>query len=269
MRLILKTMVSNSSELPFLWMMFDEAANFADLIIVTEFDQTHSGLPKPFIFEGHLTEFSSAFPQLIYLQGKQIAGVRRNAKSARDHHWNETLMRGWFARQLKLLFTDVVVSLDADEVLYKSSYRWLVDGRNFCWRGTGFRLHQFFYRPTFLWLEKEFIAPAALPFGTYSWRFPNNWRYQGRVATGYWGVHFSWCIPVEEMISKLSNYSHAAEYSRYADHQTLARARNQRKYIFDEAEDFRIAEISESSHLMPSSFLKYAHLIAPEVRGTE
>lgn len=267
MRLVLKTMVSNQAEIPFLWMMFSEAQPYVDQIIVTEFDHSHSGLPRDFLFDEHLHEFSTAFPQLRYFQGKNLPGVIKNAQTPDDHHHNEKLMRGWFASQVSLRSSDVVFSTDADEVLYSSTYQWVLD--HFTWRtrkGVKFRLHQFFYRPNYLWVGHEFVAPVALRFGHYNREYPNQWRYQGYRLPGYWGVHFSWCIPVVEMEKKVENYSHAAEHQHVRGAQTFESARRDKVFPFSER-DFRLEEISFDSPILPQSFFQHAHRLEPEVLG--
>jgi len=268
-KITLKTMVSNASEVPFLWMMFHEAASLVDRIVVTEFNQTHSGLNREFLFHEYVDDFLSVFPNLIYLQGKDIPGVIRNADSSEGHHHNETLMRGWFASQLKFRNWEYVVSTDADEVLYESTYKWVHD--NLSWRDKGvrFRLHQFFYRPNFLWEGKEFIAPVALRFGHYGQKYPENWRYQGKKLPGYWGAHFSWCIPAEEMARKLKNYSHAHEQKHLSNVDLMRQARQQRLYPFEPEEDLRLSAIPYSSPLLPDGFRKYRHLLSAEVLGQE
>lgn len=267
MRLLLKTMVSNPSEIPFLWMMFDEARDFVDQIIVTEFDETHSGLPREFIFDAVHDDFAREFPQLVYLQGSQLDGVVRNADTADEHHHNETLMRGWFARQLPFKKSDIIFSTDADEVLYRSTCEWVAENFSRRSHGVRFRLHQFFYRPNYLWLDKDFVAPVALKYGRYAETYPNNWRYQGSTLDGFWGAHFSWCIPIDEMVKKVKNYSHAAEYGHLERREFFEVARDERPYIFDESEDFRLATLGASSKLLPDSFSRYSALIDNDVLG--
>lgn len=265
-RLFLKTMVSNHSEVPFLWMMFAEAAPYVDKIIVTEFNQTHSGLPREMIFQQYVDQFQKVFPQLVYLTGEDISGVIHEADTPDDHHHNETLMRGWFARQLKFRDSDVVFSTDADEVLYEATYKWVID--NFVRKTTGvrFRLHQFFYRPNYLWLGKEFIAPVALRYGRYKREFPTNWRYQGATLPGFWGVHFSWCIPIDEMVKKVKNYSHASEHKHLDQREIYLQARENGTFPFDDRE-FHIHKISFSNEILPPSFHTYSHLLDPDVLG--
>ena len=262
-------MVSNRSEIPFLWMMFDEAAQYVDRIIVTEFNQTHSGLERSFIFPDYVSEFEKEFPNLVYLQGVNIPGVIREAADSDGHHHNETLMRGWFAHQLRFRRSEVVFSNDADEILYGSTYKWVLD--NFSWKSKGVRfgLHQFFYRPNFLWRDQEFMAPVALRFGRYNRDHAINWRYQGKKLPGYWGVHFSWCIPAEEMAEKVKNYSHANEQKHLSDVELMRASRANRTYPFDPPKPFDIEVIGYQSEILPKSFNKYRHLIDPEVLGVE
>lgn len=265
--MVLKTMVSNPSEIPFLWMMFDEASAFVDKIFVTEFDRTHSGLPRDFLFPDYLEELQTAFPQLEYLQGKNLSGVIEDAKTPDDHHHNERLMRGWFARQARFGSSDVVFSTDGDEVLYSDTYRWVKD--HFTWRtrkGVKFRLHQFFYRPNYLWVNKEFVAPVALRYGHYNREYPNQWRYQGAKIPGFWGAHFSWCIPIHEMVKKVKNYSHAAEHGHLDAEDLFKDARNRKIYPFDDR-TFQLEEVSLDSPLLPSSFHRHKHLLDPDVLG--
>lgn len=264
MRLVLKTMVSHPSEVPYLWMMFEESADFVDQIIVTEFDRTHSGLPREFIFGDFADSFSRVFPQMIYLQGRNLPGVIEKAQTPDEHHHNETLMRGWFARQLRFRGSDVIFSTDADEVLYSSTYRWVKDHFTFRSTGVRFRLHQFFYRPNFLWLGKEFVAPVALRYRRYNREYPTNWRYQGSKLSGFWGVHFSWCIPLEEMVKKVKNYSHASEHGHLDDRELFRKARIEGTFPFDDR-DFKLAEIDIDNKIIPKSFHKYAHLLDRDV----
>lgn len=267
MAVILKTMVSNPAEIPFLWMMFEEAADYVDRIVVTEFNQTHSGLERDFLFQNHVDEFQQAFPHLDYLQGNSIPGIIRNASTPDENHHNEKHMRGWFASQLKLKGSDVVFSTDADEVLYSSTYRWVID--HFTWRtkkGAKFRLHQMFYRPNYLWVNKEFVAPVALKYRRYGSEYPNQWRYQGYRLPGFWGVHFSWCIPISEMVKKVKNYSHSAEHGHLDAAEIFIEARERGTFPFDNRK-FRLEEIGFDSQLLPASFHKHAHRLDSDVLG--
>lgn len=267
MRLILKTMVSSEAEIPFLWMMFSEAAPYVERIIVTEFDHTHSGLEREFLFQRHVEEFARAFPQLDYLQGANVPGIIEGASSPEEQHHNERLMRGWWASKYSFRSKDVIFSTDADEVLYDSTYRWVLD--HFSWRtsrGVKFRLHHFFFRPNLLWLDSEFVAPVALRFGRYAREYPNQWRYQGFRLSGYWGAHFSWCMPVSDMEKKVVSYSHAAEHGHLRGRELFEHARKYGVLPFGNTNE-KLHEISYGSPLIPKSFFSHAHRLDPEVLG--
>lgn len=269
MRLILKIVVSDPSEVPFLWMILEEAAQFADKIIICEFDLTHSGNKKNFTFERYHSEFARAFPQLEYLKGADIPGMVHKAKTSADHHKNETLMRGWFVSQVILKISDLIVSLDADEVLYSSTYSWLLQNYKPWNLGVRFRLHQLFYRPNFHWTNTEFTSPIARRAWPTVLSYPDNWRDKGTILPGYWGVHFSWNIPLNRMVSKLNDYSHAQDYGHLAHPDLLREARSSRNYPFDASRPFEIEVLEEGSPILPRSFVAYRHLIDHDVIGVK
>lgn len=266
MRVIVKTTVANESEIPWLWMKFQEAASFADEIVVSEFDTTLSGRPKRFAFEDYVEEFQSVFPQLTYLQGKKLSELVTDAETTEQHRYNETIFRGWFASQMRFRDSDIIVSTDADEVLYESTYRWIVEHFTPRTKGVRFGLHQMFYRPNYFWLGKRFVAPVALRFGAYSKKYPTNWRNQGAKLEGYWGVHFSWCMPLEEMMTKVKSYGHAPEHRHLDDVAIFREAVEKKIFPFDDRE-FDLVEVAHNSPLLPDSFLRYAHTIPKEVLG--
>lgn len=266
MRLILKTTVATDSEIPWLWMKFHEAAPFADEIVVCEFDTTLSGLPKPFAFEKYVDEFLTVFPNLVYLQGKKIPGLILDAQDTVATRSNETHFRGWFARQLPFKSDDIIVSTDADEVLYQDTYSWITRTFSRKTKGVRFGLHQVFYRPNFYWVDKKFMAPVALRFGAYDKVYPNNWRNQGQKLDGFWGMHFSWCMPIEEMMVKVKSYGHAPEHQHVDSRKVFEDAISSKTFPFDDR-DFHLEEIAFNSPLLPDSFMRFAHLISPEVLG--
>lgn len=267
MRIVLKTTVASESEIPWLLVKFREAREHADLFIVSEFDYTLSGLKKPFTFEPFVNEFEREFDGFHYLQGRSVEGVVPNAKSTQEHRHNETIFRGWFARQLPLKNSDIIVSTDADEVLYESSYSWIKRNFRRFDRGYRFRLHQVFYRPNYLWLDKEFVAPVALRFGAYNKVFPNNWRNQGPKLPGFWGVHFSWCMPVDDMLTKVKSYGHAPEHKHLSDREIFEHAIREKIFPFDDR-DFRLQPIAFDSPILPASLASVKDRVSPEVWST-
>lgn len=262
-------MVSNPRELPFLWMQFEEAASEVDLIVVTEFGYTHSGKPRQSFFHLYAEEFRSRFPQLLYLFCPDIPGLIFDAQTPDEQHHNENLMRAWFVEQVRVASTDFVVAPDADEVLYAESFRWMRENCGRSVRGFRFRLHQFMYRPNWLWLEQSPRVPSILRFGSFRHRSNFNWRYRGEQLSGFWGCHFSWCIPVEEMVQKVESYAHSADYSHLVSATVLRNAVQSKTYPFEPERPFSLIELDFDSEILPASFSKYRHLIHPEVLGLE
>jgi hypothetical protein len=79
-------------------------------------------------------------------------------------------------------------------------------------------------------------------------------------------MHFSWCIPIEEMAKKVKNYSHASEHRHLDDRELFQRARELKFFPFDDR-DFRLSEIGFDSPLLPSSFSAFSHKLDRDVLG--
>ena len=266
MRIIVKTTIASESEIPWLLMKFREAQAFADMFIVSEFDRTLSGMEKPFVFDSYADEFSAEFDSLHYLRGKAIPEVFSDAETTEEHRHNERIFRELFASQLQLKDSDIIVSTDADEVLYRSTYEWIAANFGRSDRGYRFRLHECFYRPHYLWIDKEFVAPVALRYGAFKKTYPNQWRNQGPKLPGFWGVHFSWCMPVADMLTKVRSYGHAPEHRHLGTREVFEAARESRTFPFDNR-DFQLENISVNSALLPRSLSSVRELIDPEVWG--
>ena len=78
-------------------------------------------------------------------------------------------------------------------------------------------------------------------------RYPAQWRYEGKVHDEIVGCHFSWQLTIDEMIAKLSSYAHAADYGHLANREILTDAINNKKYPFNEKVDFQIRDIDYKS----------------------
>jgi|AntAceMinimDraft_12_1070368.scaffolds.fasta_scaffold10990_2 hypothetical protein len=264
MHVILKTVVSSIYEIPWLKMSFREAARYADRIILCEFDVTHTGAERPLIFGDFLEEFKKEFPNLEYYPVVTRIGFTGQSDRSADTHQNETLMRGWFARNVKVGARDVIFSVDADEVLYASTYEKAL--KKFTQFPLQFRLRQMFYSPYWEWSNCVFVGPGAFIFKRGDRDFPFDWRYQGKLRKGFHGVHFSWCLPLKAMENKLKTYSHAPEFSGFAVTKVLEAAIKDRSYPFDPLRPFDLKNIEDPGEVLPASFWQYEHLIAPEIR---
>tara|TARA_B100000029_G_scaffold495669_1_gene560933 strand:- start:401 stop:889 length:489 start_codon:yes stop_codon:yes gene_type:complete len=146
---------------------------------------------------------------------------------------------------------DVIVSVDADEIIYGEAYDYIfseVEAKD-CVR---LNLHQFFYKTNYLWEGKDFVSPIAAKYGVFKNSYPCNWRDTGPVTDKKVGCHFSWCMSPAEMVYKLHTYSHP-KYRFCANEELLKEAIENKLYPFDDGTDFRIRELDIDDPILPVS----------------
>jgi hypothetical protein len=148
-----------------------------------------------------------------------------------------------------------VFSVDADEIIFGSSYPKILGSFSLFRRAFKLNLHQFFYKPNYLWVDKDFIGPTVCK-GSYYHRFPSQWRYDGKLFQEKAGAHFSWQLTIDEMIEKLNNYGHAHDYAHLANREILADAVENKKYPFNEKERFeiRLLDFEKDAAYYPEKF---------------
>ena len=250
----LKTYFYVAHELPFIKANLLESQDSVDYFIVCEYDKTHTGMPRPFIGKDKLFDClpSELHSKLIYLPleiGKYTKEAYNNENLI--HKINEPVMRSIFMKHMQMTDEDIVISVDADEIIYRDAYSSIyaelekVDV-------VQLKLNQFFYKKTYLWENISFIAPVAAKYKYFKKKFPCNLRYEGKVMDEVVGCHFSWCMNVDEMIYKLHTYSHP-KYRSCADRDLLREAVKNKTYPFDPNINFQILEIPENSELLPLS----------------
>lgn len=246
----LKTIVSAGNEIKYIKMQLRESEGYVDKMIVCEFDHTHTGEKRDFIFSEYLENdtFSSAEKErILYIQGRVGRKVKRAGDDSALMHRNERLFRGYFVRHCKLGLNDIVISVDADEIIFKRCYTDIL--KPFENKKANpivqLQLYQFFYKPTYLWENLIFTAPTVCRVKANRFkRYPAQWRQQGEVLDKIVGCHFSWCLTVDEMIYKLRTYAHAADYGHLADRNILESAVRDKMYPFNESVNFQIKEIN-------------------------
>jgi hypothetical protein len=250
----LKTYFYVTHELPFIKANLIEAYSAIDFFIVCEYDKTHTGLSRQLIGREKLFENlpSDLLDKVIYLPleiGSYIKEAYNNEKLI--HKINEPVMRSIFMKHIKMHDDDIVISVDADEIIYRDAYIKIFSNLEDM-DVVQLKLHQFFYKKTYLWKNANFIAPVAAKYSYFKKKFPCNLRYEGEVMKDVAGCHFSWCMEVDEMIYKLHTYSHP-QYRNCADRILLTEAIKNKTYPFDPNTDFQILEIPENSELLPLS----------------
>jgi hypothetical protein len=139
-------------------------------------------------------------------------------------------MRGFFSRMKSFDDNDIIISIDADEIIYRESYDYIVNEVNLN-NVVRLNLYQFFYKTTYLWEGKDFVSPIATKYSVFR-------------------NHFSWCMTPEEMVYKLHTYSHP-RYRFCADKEILEKAIEEKEYPFDENVDFSIRELEIDDKVLP------------------
>ena len=253
----LKTYFYVEHELQFLKYNLIESYPYIQKFIICEFNKTHTGMPRNYIGVEKLMEFlpSEYSDKVLYLQ-IPLDEYTVEAYDREDliHQINEPVMRSIFMKYMELEDEDIVVSVDADEIIYGQIYP-LIEQKLDQAPACSLNLHQFFYKTNYLWINKDFIAPTAAKYSFFKNRFPCNLRYEGETLSIKAGCHFSWCMSVDEMIYKLDTYSHP-KYRFCANRELLQRSIENKEYPFDRNQKFEILEIEYDSEILPKSMRK-------------
>jgi hypothetical protein len=258
-KVVLRIIVAGRHELPLVETSVAEALDLVDEILVVEHNFTHTGKPKDFNFEGlfQTDAFVSNRTKVMYAKVDVAGEVIRNAKSSKDMHANEWLMRSSFTRLTRLRPRDIVVAVDADEVIYRDSYSRILGNlakRSIFPRAVRLPMHQFYYRMNYLWSDNNFSSAVAGHVSVLG-RKRIQWRDYGTLLDEFVGCHFSWQLTIEEMLEKLGNYGHNADYAHLAQRHILELAVKQKTYPFEPDRPFTIEELTrdEAKSYFPQS----------------
>ena len=256
MKKILRIIVSSEHELPFLTLNGLESHNKVDEIILCEANFTHSGEKRTLIFGDLIRKLPPEIETRIrYLPINLDRFIRKDVQDTDDLHFNEQLIRNSFTNYCNLTRNDVVIALDADEIIYSSQYNYIFKKlmRSVKSRCIRLKLRQFFYRLNYYWTDCNFNSPVASRASVFLGNNNAQWRDYGPVTEKYVGVHFSWVMGVDQMIRKLKTYAHTDLYGDFAEEEILKRAIEEKKYIFDESLAFTIRTLDYDSPLLPDS----------------
>lgn len=249
----LKTYFYVEHEIKFLIMNLIEAYDHIDKFIICEFNRTHTGRPCDYIGQDHIDKFPKELMDKVIYLPLDISRVAVEAYENEDaiHAINEPIMRSAFMKALEFEDEDIVVSVDADEIIYRDAYPYIFEevASKQCVR---LNLHQFFYKTNYLWEDKDFVSPIAAKYKVFKDHFPCNWRDVGPVTSKKVGCHFSWCMTPEQMVYKLHTYSHP-KYRFCANKELMENAIENKIYPFDENVDFKIKELDYDDERIPQS----------------
>lgn len=254
-----KTIFYAPLELPFIKMNLVESLHYVDKFIVVEGNRTHVGEPREYIFERYISAIPAELRHKILYIKADIAKDTVDCTGSNDGcqmHSNENVLWDSFEKYVDLQDNDIVISADADEVIYRKVYPLILNLLR-PERPLILPLHQFFYRMNYLWKNETFWAPTAAYAGYYNRRpHPHKWRYDGKKFPIMAGCHFSWQLTIEQMLFKLKTYAHNDIYGHLADRKVLQDAVDKKKYPFDPDRHFVIDELSPDNDQIyyPESF---------------
>ncbi len=253
MKIFLKTYFYTPNEINYINLNLQESYDKVDKFIVCEFNITHTGFKREYIFENYQHLINPLYAdKLVYLKC-DIKDITRETENDANiiHNINEKTMRGYFVKCFDFNDDDIIISVDCDEIIYNQYYDEIIEEVKK--RGTvQLKLNQLFYKPNYHWTDCNFIAPVASKYERYKNEYPSNWRYDGVLINKFVGCHFSWCMSVDEMIYKLNTYSHP-EYKSFANKEVLKNAIERKIYPFDLRKPFTINIIDRTSEILPKS----------------
>lgn len=249
----LKTYCYAPHEVEFIIANLKECYDYIDKMIVCEFDINHTGVKRPFEYSDLKSLVPEELSDKLDYHACEVYDITARAyeDEAAIHGVNEPVMRSYFTKLYNFSDNDIIISIDADEILYGEQLPYIIEQVS-KQGAVRLKLRQFFYKKTYLWEGRDFVSPIATYYGVMNPKFPNNWRDVGNVTEEYVGCHFSWCMGIEAMIHKLDTYSHP-RYRFCADRDLLENSVANKTYPFDDNVSFDIRELPADDSLIPKS----------------
>ena len=125
----LKTYCYAPHEIDFIVAGLDECYDFIDKMIVCEFDIHHTGVKRDFEF----LDLKDRVPEHLRdkLDYHACEVFEETARAYEDenaiHAINEPVMRSYFTKLYDFNDDDIIISVDADEILYREQLPYLLD----------------------------------------------------------------------------------------------------------------------------------------------
>lgn len=259
MNVYLKTIFTSRSEVPFIIAQILELERLVDKVIIIEPMFTHTGARREVIgIEPIISCLDVAVNKILYIPIPYEACVK--VFNSKDAHYNEKITRGAFIHYLNLALSDVVISTDADEVLYceyVESTLERISVKKYKYSAYTANLHQFMFNDHLLAKGFQFTAPSIIEYGYYLFRPKlQDWRYAGRVVPGYGGVHFSWCLDKEQVVAKINNFAHAKDYDFGDNPNSLIRGILEEKYYHLRDPGIPLELATSPENIWPAGYLE-------------
>lgn len=260
----LKSYCYSKHELPFIITNLIEGYDYIDKLLLYEYNYTHTGLKKNYELESLLHLIPEKLQSKLYYKKVDISDYVEYAyeNGPLIHESNEPLQRSWAFNDSNINFqpNDIIIDIDIDEIIYKSSYASLINELETKNRPLSIKMNQFFYKNNYLWSNLIFDGSTI-----YKYYMTGNNIYKGLKIKNYrslidrtdniHGCHMSWNMPVNYMLKKLHSYSHP-EYRKFCDKDLLEKAIKEKIYIFDLNRPFDIVELNLNDSRIPEFLQK-------------
>lgn len=251
--IFLKSYCYSKHELPFVIANLVEGYEYIEKLVLYEYNYTHTGVKKEYEMEKVLCNVPKNLRDKLYYKKVDITDYVEYAyeNGPLIHRVNEPIQRSWMFNDsnFQLDDNDIIIDHDIDEIIYKGSYEKLARELEVKQRPLSIKLHQFFFKHNYLWLDCNFSSPAIYYYRMVKHSKQNikglkikNLRDLSQKTSTIYGCHMSWVMPLDYMVRKFHSYSHP-EYRSFADKTRLAKAIKEKKYIFDPKRPFNIDEL--------------------------
>lgn len=269
-RVILKTIVSSENELNLVNLNIIENSNLVDIFIVSEANITHSGEFREYLFEKYFADGLIENPEKVKYVKVDLTDVRLTEADHPNYlHENEQKIRDGFRQGFEISANDIVISVDADEIIYnlmvKKLSRKLRSRFN---RTTSFelRLHQFAFRLSNYWPHYLFQGPVICKASHFLSMQNPQWRYSGKHVRKRAGCHLSWMMTPEQIQNKMLSWAHADETREFADLKNIQDAIIQGLMPWDKNVKMIYKVVDPKTfRLLPSSLQKIINRFDPQL----
>ena len=267
----------SNAEVPFLKLNYLEGKNHIDKFIFVEFNYTKIGTPKEYVNIDKKDIFTEDdFKQIMYFKvdlTDKVLDANNDTTEARTvmaiH--NEPLFRSYFKNLVDFKDDDIVISVDADEIVYEQAYDHIFKEMQ-----TNdillLKMYMFYYRLDHL-SNELWTSPIAMRYSVgrdiYDIRSDGNktkypqWRKcsmtkDSKITSIYTGCHFSWCMTIEDMLNKLDCHGCGVtmKYKKLSNKEILEEMITNKKFYMKDKANFNLIKISIKSDIYPKQIYK-------------
>lgn len=261
----------SKNELKFLKLNFLEGNKYFDKFIITEFNYTKRGEKKEYVDIYTNNTFSDdELKKVLYFKidiEQKIKNAMGDDKISRDIMAvnNEPLLRSYFINLVNLKNDDIIISVDADEIIYESAYLKIIE----CvkkYKIIKLRMNMFYYKLNLFNNNNWSSAIASyfkegnelFDYSSHGKTIYPQWRScsmtnKSKITDFITGCHFSWCMTIEEMINKLNSHGCGVSmnFKNINNEEFLKNAIEKLQYFCKKKDNFKLNKINITDKIFP------------------